>query len=264
MEPSVTLSWEAHGDGAPIVCLPWFGVDRSVTAAAMEPALSGCTGWQRRYVDLPGCGESPAGPEDSDGVVDAIIDYVDTTLGDGRFVLAGCSYGGYLAAAVARRRPAQVAGLLLVCSGVKIVPADRDLPPGTAASTQKGWLDDTPPDLREHLSSAVGNRSREVAALISAVLTASSPGDEEYLYRLRATGYQLSDESSTARFDGPTSIVAGREDRVAGYADQFRALRAFPRGSYTVLADAGHYVPFEQPDAFRGVVREWLGRCSMK
>jgi pimeloyl-ACP methyl ester carboxylesterase len=230
-------------------------------AEAMEPALGAGPGWQRVYVDLPGTGESPGGPENSDAVVEAVFEFIDRTIGPMPFLLAGCSYGGYLAAGLARRWPERVAGLLLICAGVKIKLADRDLPaPGRPDTAD--WLVDVPPDLRTHLSAAIGNRTPAVASRIAAILSSADAGDEAYLQRLRDSGYQLSDEDSTTVYSGPTCVVAGRQDGIAGYADQFRALTAYPEATFAVLADAGHYLPFEQPDLFRTLVHNWLDRCA--
>jgi pimeloyl-ACP methyl ester carboxylesterase len=247
---------ETRGVGYPIVCLPWFSLDRSVMAAALEPAIADPTGWQRIYVDLPGCGQSPSGPEDSDGVVEVLVDFLDREIGSARPLLAGCSYGGYLAAALARRHPQHIAGLLLVCHGTKIRVEDRDLPTGPAEAD--AWLDQVPADLRDHLSMAIGNRRPQVAERVAAVLSAARQGDAYYLQRLRTTGYQLSDEASTAVYTGPTLVVAGRDDRIAGYADQFRSLACYPQATFAAIAGAGHYLPFEYPNVFAALVRQWL------
>lgn len=64
--------------------------------------------------------------------------------------------------------------------------------------------------------------------------------------------------SSTAR----VAVIAGRNDRVVGYGDQFRTLRNYPRGTYCALEAAGHYLPFEQPALFRTLTQNWLHRCG--
>ncbi len=243
-----------------MVCLPWFGLDRSVTAMALEPAMAGCPDWRRVYVDLPGCGGSPPGPEDSDGVVDVVAELIEQEIRSPRVLLAGCSYGGYIAAALARRMPERIAGLLLVCSGIKIRKEDRDLPDDAGVAQPDNWLAAVPGGLREHLSLALGNRTPEIAQRVAAVLAASRRGDEDYLQRLRADGYQVSDEGSDAVFAGPTLVVAGRQDRIAGYADQFRALVSYPQATFAAIAGAGHYLPFERPAVFTSLVREWLDR----
>jgi pimeloyl-ACP methyl ester carboxylesterase len=229
-------------------------------AAALEPAAARCPDWQRIYVDLPGCGESPPGPENSDGVVDLLAEFISQQIGSSRLLLAGCSYGGYLAAALARRMPDRVAGLLLVCNGVRIKREDRDLPDDEGVNETADWLATVPADLREHLALAIGNRTTEVAQRVAAILSSNRPGDEDYLQRLRANGYALSDEGSKAVFAGSTLIVTGRHDRIVGYADQFRATVLYPRASFVAIAGAGHYLPFERPALFASLVKEWLSR----
>ncbi len=264
------LAWTGRGDaadGEPVLCLPGFGMDRSVMAAAMEPALGLRPGFRRIYVDLPGHGESPAGVPSSAAVAHALAAFIDDQLAGGPVLLAGWSYGGYLAAALARRQPAAVTGLLMICAGIRIRPEDRDLPEqsepagpaGLAADPGLGhWLDGVPTGLRDHLGMAIGNRNAEVARTVAAALAASLPGDEEYQDRLRSHGYQLPDEGDPARYHGPACLIAGREDRIGGYADQFRALARFPAASYSLVPDAGHYLPFEQPATFRAIVLDWL------
>ncbi|RKR87240.1 pimeloyl-ACP methyl ester carboxylesterase [Micromonospora pisi] len=258
----MSLVAEAHGSGLPMLCLPGFSLARSAMVAAMEPAVTASSALRRIYLDLPGTGQSPGGPADSDGVVDWVGDFVDREIGSEPFLIAGWSYGGYLAAALARRRPEQVAGLLLICHGTRILRTDRDVPTAPVVPEDAEWLADVPPDLRAHLSVALGNRTLEAAGRVATVLVAAGTGDEEYLERLRENGYQLSDEGSTMVYPGPTSIIAGRHDYIAGYADQFRALASYPSGSYAALAEAGHYLPFEQPEAFRGLTLDWLARCT--
>ena len=184
----------AGDDGVPVVCLPSFSTDRQVTQAAFDQPLAAAGGLRRCYVDLPGHGESP-GPPDSDGIAAWSPASSTEELPGQRFLLAGWSYGGYLAMALARRRPGDVAGMLLVCPGIKISMADRDLPAGRRARPgvpdEAGWLDDVPGHLRAHLSAALGHRTREVARRVSGVLTGSGRGDEAYRERLRATGYRL-------------------------------------------------------------------------
>lgn len=255
------LAWESRGEGRPLVCLPWFGHDRTVMAAAMEPAWRDRTGWRRIYVDLPGCGGSPAGPETSDGVVTEVADFLDRVAGPEPVAVAGCSYGGYLAAALARRRPERIAGLLLICAGVKINRDERDVPPPTDPDPV-GWLDDVDPEQRDHLSTTLGLRTRAVASRVWALLAGAPPGDDDYLHRLRANGYRLSDEDSSVLFSGPVSVLVGRRDQVTGYADQFRALAGYPHADYTMLDNAGHYLPLERPSQFRSAALGWLDRLD--
>ncbi|WP_034594750.1 alpha/beta fold hydrolase [Hamadaea tsunoensis] len=252
------LGADVRGDGPTIVCLPWYSLDAAVSAAALEPVLA-MSGLRRIYVDPPGHGRTPAGPSDADGVLKVIEAYADRVAGPNPYLLAGFSYGGYLAAALTRRRPDRIGGLLLVCPGTRVRPGDRELPV-PPAEAEPGWLDGVPPELRKHLHSALGNRTARTANRIAGLLAAAAPGDPQYLASLRANGYRLSDEDSRFGYAGPTAVITGRQDGIAGYVDQFRALAAYANATYTVLDKAGHYLPFEQPDAFGVLVREWLSR----
>jgi len=248
-----------RGAGRPIVLLPWFGLDGGVTELAFEPAFAEPTGWRRIYIDLPGTGRSAAVAPNSDAVLDAVRDTVASLP---RYLLAGCSYGGYLAAGLARRDPERVEGLLLVCAGVKIRPADRNLTRVVPSSPQPHWLDDVPEPLREHFAHGVGRQSRSVAERVRHAFTVNGPSEDDYLGLLRSTGYRLSDEDAPTVYRGPATLVAGRRDRIAGYLDTFDALDRYPNASYHALDDAGHYLPFEQPETFVDLVRDWLTRST--
>jgi pimeloyl-ACP methyl ester carboxylesterase len=160
----VLLESYVAGTGRPIVVLPSLGLGHSAMRVAFEPAFSSATDWSRRYLDLPGTGGSPPGEPTSDAVLADVIATLDAALGtDESFLVAGWSYGGYLAAALAQRMPERVAGLLMVCSGFKIRPADRDLSGVLASSPEPGWLASAPSRLHEYLSTAVGCQTATAA-----------------------------------------------------------------------------------------------------
>ncbi|TDC45672.1 alpha/beta hydrolase [Jiangella ureilytica] len=145
---------------------------------------------------------------------------------------------------------------------MRIAPADRTLPPSPVDPPPPGWLDGVPPGLADHLTTALGHRSAAVTTRIGEVVAAALTGDDDFLGRLRPAGFQLSDEDSAARYGGPVALLTGRQDLVAGYADQFAALERYPDGAYAVVPAAGHYLPLEQPEAFRDLVGHWLARLA--
>jgi pimeloyl-ACP methyl ester carboxylesterase len=270
----MALAAEVRGAGPPLVLLPWFGLDHHVMMAACEPALAGSR-WQRVYLDLPGTGASaPVAPTsvapNSDAVADAVAAAVAAAAGDSPVALAGCSYGGYIAAELARRDPGRAAGLLMVGSGVRIRPADRDLSGVLPPDTEPGWLDDVPGRFRAHFAKAVGGQTSAVAARLTAAFLSNDPADEAYLSALRSAGYRLSAEAELAT--EPTrpaagtartavTVIAGRRDRIVGYRDHY-AFATSRAADYIELADVGHYLPFEQPARFRALMLDWLGRCQ--
>ncbi len=260
------LAWEERGAGQPLLCLHPIGADRSVMIAAMEPALaaSDLAGRFRRiYPDLPGAGGSAPVAPDSEAVLAAVAGLAERLRGGRPMLLAGWSYGGYLAAALARRQPAAVAGLLLICCGQRIMPADREPPPGPPPSGPHDWLDGLPADLQEYFSRAVGNRTAAAAATVARLLDASGPVNDDYLDTLRAGGWRLADEETPVGYPGPACLLAGREDRVLGFPEAYRLARTLPGADFTVLTGAGHFLPVEQPGRFASAVAGWLARIPL-
>ena len=127
-DASMNLAYDQSADTGPaVVCLPMFSMSRTATATAFSPALAGA-GLREIYLDLPGHGDTPAHcPPTSQSVLDTVCAWLDHNL-DAPVLLAGGSYGAYLAAGIARQRPDLVAGLLLVCPGVTIARHSRNLP----------------------------------------------------------------------------------------------------------------------------------------
>lgn len=252
------LSVTERGEGRPLVLLPGFGLSAALMAAAFEPAFSAQQEVRRIYIDLPGVGRSPAVAPHSDAVLDAVCETIDRLVGTRSFLLAGWSYGGYLASGLVRRRPSHVTALLLICSGVKIDPASRDVSGVQASRPEVDWLADVPETLHGHLERAVGYQTREVGRRLATAFALSGPTDDEFLEQLRTSGYSLSDEASDQTYGGRVLMVTGRRDRIAGYRDQLTALGRYPHASYAAVADAGHYLPVEQPRAFAALMQTWL------
>ena len=245
--------------GTPAVCLPWFGTSRVTTREALGPALAGAP-VRLIYPDLPGHGDALALPEaSSEAVFAAVVGFIEEQVRE-PVLLAGCSYGGYLASAVARRRPELVLGLLLVCPGVR---RERDLPGPSAVPAEPDWLDGAPDALHRHLEQALGKRTRSVVQQVQAALDAGGLGDEDYQDALQGgDAYFFTDEDDTTVFDRPTSVVTGRQDRIVGFTDQFRRMTAYPRGTFVTADLAGHYLPYERPEVLRSVGLDWLSRCA--
>lgn len=223
-------------------------------ARAFEPAFvgrragEGSNSVARLYVDLPGTGRSPAVAPTSDAVLDAVVATIDDLVGTGPFSVAGWSYGGYLALGLLRRLPQRVASALLVSTGTKIRPEDRDLSGTLASAEEPGWLGPVPRHLHDHVRQAVGRQTGQVAARVAELVAGNAPTDRTFLDRLRTEGFRLADEDVPNASDRPIVMLAGRRDRVAGFRNLVGALEGFPRADLLLSATAGHYLPLEEPD----------------
>lgn len=259
----MTLRFQAHGAGRPLVVLPSFSLDHDAMAATLEPAFTANSRWRRIYIDLPGNGGSLPGEPRSDAVIDAVLATIETELHQERFAILGWSYGGYLAAGVTRRLPYQVGGLMMVCTGFRIRPEDRDLTGVRDSTPEPKWLEEVPSGLHDHFVHAVGSQTAEVAKQIADTLDRNGQTDGPYLSALRRDGFALSDEDAPTSCGAPVCFLAGQRDRVVGFASLFHALGSYDLATFTCLSSAGHYLPLEQPAIFASVTQSWLAQCDV-
>src|SRR6516162_4558880 len=126
----VAIYYETYGAGRPIVMLPGRPSDHRVMQRFMEPLFAQRDGWKRLYPDLPGTGLTPAVDRlaTHDQVLDTMLAFIDAVILGERFVVAGLSYGGYLARGVVYHRATSIDGVLLCAPQVKADPAQAQLP----------------------------------------------------------------------------------------------------------------------------------------
>jgi pimeloyl-ACP methyl ester carboxylesterase len=249
----VVVHYVEHGTGRPVVVLHGAGVDHREAEACFEPAFDGVAGLRRIYPDLPGMGRTVA-PEtlrSADDVLDTLLDFAEEITGGTAHLLIGHSAGAYFAQAMAAKRPAQVAGLALVCpllSGLRDIPAHRVVV-GSGEIGDEGFRSYfvvQTPDMLERYERYVA----PAAALVDQA-AAQRIGEQWALTPDQAPAYA-----------GPTSIVAGRLDSTVGYAAATDLIDHYPHASLAVIDDAGHALPHEQPDLLRALVAEWLARVN--
>ena len=242
-----------HGTGRPVLVLHGAGVDHREAEACFEPVFDGVAGLRRIYPDLPGMGRTIA-PEtlrSADDVLDTLLGFADEVIGGTAHLLVGHSAGAYYAQAMAARRPAQVAGLALVCP---LLPGPRDIPEHrvVAGSGEIGdevfrsyFVIQTPQMLERY--------ERYVAPAAALV-------DQAALDRI-GERWTLTPDHAQA-YPGPTVVVAGRLDSTVGYAAAVDLVDHYPHASLAVLDDAGHALPHEQPALLRALLTEWLARVE--
>jgi pimeloyl-ACP methyl ester carboxylesterase len=242
-----------HGTGRPVLVLHGAGVDHHEAEACFEPLLHGVAGLRRIYPDLPGMGRTIA-PEtlrSADDVLATLLSFADEVAGEAAHLLIGHSAGAYYAQAMAARRPAQVAGLALVCP---LLPGLRDVPEHRVVAGSEEIGDDVfrsyfvvqTPEMLERYERYVA----PAAALV----------DQAALERIGERWTLTPDP--TPPYPGPTVVVAGRLDSTVGYAAAMDLVDHYPHASLAVVDDAGHALPHEQPELLGALLAEWLVRVE--
>jgi pimeloyl-ACP methyl ester carboxylesterase len=242
-----------HGTGRPVLVLHGAGVDHREAEACFEPLLGDVAGLRRIYPDLPGTGRTtaPASLRSADDVLDTVLAFADEISGGTEYLLVGHSAGGYYAQAMAARRPAQVAGLALVCP---LLPGVRDVPEHRVVSGA-GLLGDD--DFRDHFVIQTPEMLERYERFVAPAGALVDPAAAERI----GERWELTPDPAPA-YAGPTLVVAGRLDSTVGYAAATDLLGSHPHASLAVVDDAGHALPHEQPDLLRALLAEWLTRVE--
>jgi pimeloyl-ACP methyl ester carboxylesterase len=256
----IAIYYETYGAGRPIVMLPGIPSDHGVMERFMEPLFAQRDGWLRIYPDLPGTGRTPGADRlaTQDAMLDTMLAFIDAVIPGQRFVLAGLSYGGYLARGVVYRRAAMIDGLLLCAPAVTSPPVQAHLPPRTTL------VED--PKLVAELGAGAGLivvQNPTVVEAVREVLAEVQLADHTFLSRLEETApFSFDVDTLPTPFGSPTLILTGRQDHICGYRDAWDLLDNYPRATFAVLDRAGHFVNIEQDALCHTLMREWLDRVQ--
>jgi pimeloyl-ACP methyl ester carboxylesterase len=249
----VAVHYVEHGTGRPALVLHGAGVDHREAEDCFEPLLGGSAGLRRIYPDLPGTGRTiaPRTLRSADDVLGTLLDFADQVSGGTAHLLIGHSAGAYYAQAMAARRPAQVAGLALVCP---LLPGLRDVPEHRIV-VGSGVLGND--DFRSYF---VIQTPEMLERYERSVAPAAALVDSAALERI-GERWALTPDRAPA-YAGPTLLVAGRLDSTVGYAAVTDLLDHYPHASLAVVDDAGHALPHEQPELLGALLAEWLARVE--
>lgn len=249
------LAFDAAGDaGDPVVVLlHGWPLNRSIWSEVLDPIAG--AGFRVLAPDLPGFGESPP-MEREQATVEAFADDIAQFLEafrDGPFAVAGHSFGGYVALALAERRPDLVGGLGLVSSRT-LADSDaarkgrRETMEKVRASGTKALL----PGLVEKLlgpAVAVGLPARTRTVIERARPDGTIAG-------LAAMGSRPDRTHVIDSFRGPALILHGFADALIPVAEAANA-RSASELVRVVLPDVGHMPMWEAPRATGNAIVEW-------
>ncbi len=264
----IPVYFEILGCGKPILMIHGWSPDHRLMKGCMESVFEGKDDqWQRIYFDLPGMGQTPGIPwvDGSDAMLDFILAFIDTVLPGKNFLVAGESYGGYLARGIIHRRPENVDGMLLICP-----VADQDTrlehaPAFQVLEKDEAFVATLTDEEREYFGGINVIQTRRVWEIFKTdVLPGLKLADYSFLekYLSQHVPYSFNVDQLSAPFMKPSLMVQGRQDNCVGYRDQWDLVENFPRAAFVVLDKAGHNLQIEQEPLFHALVGEWLDRVS--
>jgi pimeloyl-ACP methyl ester carboxylesterase len=270
----VTIYYEIYGSGTPVLMIHGWGPDHRLMKGCMEPIFQSMNKpWKRIYFDLPGMGRTQGKPwiDGSDPMLEVILGFIDGLIPNQHFMVAGESYGGYLARGLIHKRSAMVDGLLLICPlyAPYVVTADGvqkgDVPALQVLEQGVSLLQDLPEKDREQFEAvSVLQNTRVWERFQKEVLPGLNAADHEFLENSlgKNVPFSFNVDLLDQPYVKPTLMLMGRQDSFVGYRDIWRILENYPRASFVILDKAGHNLQIEQDHLFIEIVKEWLCRVS--
>lgn len=258
----ITLYYEIAGKGKPLFMLHGWPYDHTHMVFEMERHFTQRAGWQRIYLDLPGMGKTPSADwiSSSDDVLNVLEQFIDRLVPNQRFLVAGLSYGGYLARGLVYRRGAEIDGVLLSVPSTGY-PAE-DLPPRNRVVRNEKVV------AQAHIENIVWFEDEVVSEnegvlKYAGIINAMPPGDEAFLRRLRRNRVFSFDVDAPPRpLEAPSLFILGRQDHLVGYRRQWQLLENYPRATFAVLDGAGHLAWGEKTTLCEALVSDWLDRVE--
>jgi len=264
----VTIYYEIHGSGTPILMIHGWSPDHRLMKGCMEPIFQSLdTPWQRIYFDLPGMGKTKGQPwiTGTDQMLDLILEFVDGIIPNQHFVVAGESYGGYLARGVIKERASRVDGLLLICS-VAIQETHRAHAPALQVlEKDPALLDSLSEEERRYFEGITVLQNKRVwERFKEEILPGLQIADYSFLENCLAqhVPFSFNVDQIEKPYMQPTLMIMGRQDSSVGYRDHWQLIENYPRASFVILDKAGHNLQIEQDVLFSEMVKEWLNRVS--
>lgn len=245
--PTLATYLLRDGAGVPLVLLHGFPLDHRMWAPMVAELPQGL---RVIAVDLPGHGHSDLGQLPAS--LDATADLVHGTLreqGDGNAVVVGMSMGGYVALAMAERHPGFVRGLGLV--DTKSTADDDGARAGrlrvAAAVTSSQTLDAVMGMPAKLLGPTSELERRSLYPTVDAWIRSQAVSGVAWAQRAMAARPDRTDVLRS--FTNPVAVVVGAEDQVTPLDDAHHMVDAAPDATLTVVPNAAHLSPVEEPAA---------------
>ncbi|HZP06554.1 MAG TPA: alpha/beta hydrolase [Terracidiphilus sp.] len=177
-------------------------------------------------------------------------------------VFAGCSIGGYVLLELWRRIPDRMRGLAFVCS--KPQPDTETNLAKRAENIAKARTGEAAQFFDGMARTLAGPTARaRRPEIVSEVLARMTLSPEAIVAVQAGLATRPDSVPTVATITAPVLAIAGGEDGAVSAAEM-EAFKAAPGGCvYHLLADAGHFAAYEQPQRVASLFAPWLRRFQV-
>lgn len=253
-----------RGEGFPIVFVHGMGVDHR-SLLLLDEAFP--EGTRRIYLDLPGYGRTSvlAGAGGLPEYANWLLDAIDMLVGRGGFALVGNSMGGALAREMIAHMPGRVKGVALIASVIDPVIAHRNVAEHDVHDPNPDLMHRLPLDQVLDFIRMGVNQSYEAWKRYQMYVLPGIRSFDRDAYMKLEQRYWLADDPERAfgTFDGPVTIICGRQDQIVGYEDQKAILPHYPNARYSVIEEAGHNVHIDRPEQVIALLKDWAAQLPL-
>ena len=261
---NLPLYYEEYGQGKPLLCIHGFVIDHRALKGCMEPIFESMDGYRRIYLDLPGMGQTPGldWVQNADVMLDILKKFISKVIGHETFLVAGNSYGGYMALGLAREMSSQIGGLFLLVPCVVGDGSLRKLPAVEKVDIEAGLEEyvNSTEDFSNFITCAAIATKKTWNRFAAEIMPGINIADYTFLnaYRQRGFSFSFEAEFKGLVFDNPVVALTGKQDAFVGYEDAWDLLKHLPKLTFAAIDNAGHNLQIEQVEIFEAQVREWL------
>jgi len=250
----LTMKVVESGSGPAVLLIHGLGWDHSL----WNPTIEQFSPHYRMIgVDTRGHGGTgkPPGPYDM-GMFARDYAALADALGLKRVCVVGLSQGGMVAQKLALLRPDLVSSLVLISTSCKSAPSLRDNMEARIVAMEKMGAEAAAKIAAESIFSP-GWRAANAAELARFYAWRSAMPTEPLNAATRAL-YDFDLSKDLPSIGVPTLVVAGAEDTLTRPAGMEEIAALIPGAKYQLIADSGHMLPVEQPEAVSKLLDEFL------
>jgi pimeloyl-ACP methyl ester carboxylesterase len=250
------IFYEVLGTGPPVVLLHPFPANHDLWKPAAQALVA------RYRVILPdlrghgesGVGQGPATMEKHAADIDRVLDHEEV----GRAAFVGVSIGGYLLFEFWRKHRTRVNALVL-CN----TKAQADTPEARAVRLQAAaFVTERGTELffKDMIPKLIGTTTRSTRPdLVEGALRMMRTMSPEDVAMVQHGMAERPDSVETLKtINVPTMLVTGDEDILTGIAEAELMRQHISGSQMKVIAKAGHYSPWEQPEEVGKLLRQFL------
>lgn len=182
----------------------------------------------------------------------------DRILENEKVHLVGYSMGGFIAALVAQRNPANIASVTLI--GYNPEGLSKEEIAKRKQLTTMLKQGNFKPDNEAYLSRFIHPsrlKDEQVAGIVKSM--AQDLGKTTLLNHMLATTPRESTVDALAKIDAPVTFIAAQQDAIAP-AQAIQQLKGkLPKAAFHTISDAGHMLVLEQIEAVATIIAKQIG-----